>query len=192
MEVYMIAFLQKVPSKKVNRILLVAGLVIFIPLYYLNYVLVTGIMDVSTLTTLLTSFDTRVFSGIITSIAQQGQLDTLFRVYLLNIGSIIGFTCILFSVTVMIARATLPGSRLHKAAFLFPPGAVLIGLLDILSSLVFLWLSRDPGIISDLTTYFTNGAYVARILLLYMELLWILVMGVYLVARAIRKRLKSL
>ena len=49
-------------------------------------------------------------------------------------------------------------------------------------------MPKNPNIISDFTTYFINGSYVFRMILIYIEFLWIILVGIVLIIKYIRKR----
>ena len=184
----MLKYLENNPSKKLNRIFLIVGIIIFIPIYYLNYLTILKIFELNILTKLLTSFDTIFFKEIIHSIIQRGQLDDLFIVYLLNIVSTIGFALIFFSITLIIARSINTDSKIYKISFLHPLIIIVIALFDILPSIIFLILIKKPDIISDVTTYFINGSYIFRMILIYIEFLWIVLMGIFLIIKYIKRK----
>ncbi len=101
----MIEYLKKNPPKIMNRILLITGIIIFIPVYYSNYQLIIKIIDLETLNTLLISFNSDIFYKIILTIKKQGNLETLFNIYVLNMISINGFSLFTFALTLIIARS---------------------------------------------------------------------------------------
>jgi len=184
----MFNYLENNPSKKLNRIFLIIGIIIFIPIYYLNYLTILKIFELNILTKLLTSFDTSYFKETIHSISQKGQLNNLFTVYLLNIVSTIGFALIFFSITLIIARSINKASKIFKISFIHPLIVIIIALFDILPSILFLILIKNPNIISDFTTYFINGSYIFRMILIYIEFLWIILMGIFLIIKYIKRK----
>jgi len=184
----MFKYLENNPSKKLNRIFLIMGVIIFIPIYYLNYLSTLKIFELKILTKLLTSFDTGYFKEMIYSVGQRGQLDNLFTVYLLNIASTIGFALIFFSITLMIARSINRDSKIYKISFIHPVVVIIIALFDILPSILFLLLIKNPDIISDFTTYFIDGSYIFRMILIYIEFLWIVSMGIFLIIKYLKRK----
>jgi hypothetical protein len=184
----MFKILENNPSKKLNRIFLIIGILVFIPIYYLNYLTIVKIFEINILTKLLTSFDTSYFKEIIHSISQRGKLNNLFIVYLLNIISTIGFALIFFPITLIIARSINKDSKIYKIAFIHPLIVLIIALFDILPSIVFLLLTKNLNIISGFTTYFINGSYIFRMILIYIVFLWIIIMGLFLIIKYIRKK----
>lgn len=187
----MINYLSKHPSKILNRIFLIGGLLVLCPLYTLNLFLVNQVFNTETLTRLLTSFNTHIFREIILSVSQNGQLDNLFLVYIVNIITLIGFMFTFFSITIIIARSLNTNSRLYKIAFIFPILSIIIAVFDILPSIILLIVIKNMNHISDFTTYFINGSYIFRVLLLYIVFIWIIVMGIVLFVRNIRKRVQT-
>ncbi|MGC9363435.1 MAG: hypothetical protein ACP5FZ_02565 [Fidelibacterota bacterium] len=184
----MLKYLENKPSKKMNRLFLIIGIIIFIPVYYLNYLTLSKILESDVLTKLLTSFDTDYFKEVISSIGQRGQLNDFFTVYLLNIVSVIGVALILFSLTLIIARSITKDSKLYKISFIFPVIVMIIALLDILPSITFLIVIKKPDLISDFTTCFIDGSYILRSIFIYLEFLWIIVMGVFLIVKNSKKK----
>ena len=184
----MFNYLENNPSKKLNRLLLIIGIIIFIPIYYLNYQLILINFNLNILNELLTSFNTNNFKEVFHSISQKGQLNDLFVVYLLNIVSIIGFALIFFSITLIIARSINKDLKIYKLSYIPPLLVIVIALFDILPSIILLIIIKSPNIISDLTTYFISGSYILRMILIYIVFLWIIVMGIFLIMKYIRKR----
>lgn len=187
----MIKYFENHPSKKINCLLLIIGLIIFIPIYCVNYAATFKIFEPEVFTKLFTSFDTNYFKAILQSVDQKGQLNLLFKVYLLNIVSMTGFALSFFSLTIIIARSGRNDSKIYKLSFLFPVIVIIIALLDILSSIVILILIKNINFISDYTTYFINGAYISRIILCYVIFLWIIIMGILFIVKGFRKNNKQ-
>lgn len=187
----MLKYLENKPSKRMNRLFLIIGIIIFIPVYYLNYLTSTKIFEPDVLTKLLTSFDTDYFKEVFFSVSQRGQLNDLFTVYLLNIVSVIGFALIFFALTIIIARSITKDSKLSKISFIFPVIVMIIALLDILPSITFLILTKKPDVIADFTTYFINGSYVLRMVLIYIVFLWILFAGLFFLIKYIKRRMDN-
>lgn len=184
-------YLINYPSNKINRLFLIFGAGIFLPLYYLNYQNTLKVFELDTLTKLMTSFDTIYFKAIIQSISQRGQLNDLFIIYSLNIASTIGFALLFFSITLFIARSINRDAKIYKVAFIHPHIILIIALFDILSSILFLMLIKNQNFISVFTTYFINSSYLLRMILLYIEFLWIILMGIYLSIKYIKNNLKK-
>ncbi len=183
----MINYLKNKPNRKLNRLILIIGIALFCPIYYFNYHLISSLLTQNQVNELYTSFETDIFRGIIASIIQRGQLNDLLNVYLLNILSACGFMFMFFSITLIIARSVNPKSKFYQVAFLFPILSILIAVLDISASLVFLIVIRNPSIISDLTTFFINGNYVLRILLLSIVAFWVVLLGAILLIKKTHK-----
>lgn len=184
----MIKYLIKYPPKIMNRILLIIGIIIFTPVYCYNYYLISKIMNLDTLNKLLTSFNSSVFKDIILRISEQGDLETLFYIYLLNIISTVGFMLFSFSITLIVARTIKQSSRFYKISFIFPILVLIVALLDFIASILFLMISSTPNIISDFTTNTIDLCYVIRIIILYIVILWLLFIGIYLLISKIRKQ----
>lgn len=184
----MIEYLKKYPPQIINRILLIAGILLFLPVYYSNYQLIVKIIDMETLNLLMISFDKNVFTEIILTINKQGNLDTLFNIYVSNIISTTGFGLFAFALTLIIARTFKPTSIFYKAAFLFPVLVLLIAFFDFLPSILFLIIAKDTSFISDFIVYTIDFCYVIRIIILYLVIIWIFFIGIYLIIRKIKDR----
>lgn len=184
----MIDYLEHHPSKKLNRILLILGTIVFVPVYYVNYQATLKIFDLKVFTRFMTSFDTGYFREIVHAIGQRGQLDDLFTVYLRNIVSTIGFGLLFFAITLMIARSIDKDSKLYKISFLFPVIVIIIVLFDILPSIVFLLLAKNPDAVSNVTTFFINGSYIFRMILIYIVFLWMISMGIVLTIKYMKRK----
>ena len=181
-------FLKNNPNRIINRLILIIGIVLFCPIYYFNYHLISRLLTPNQVTKLYTSFETDTFREIVTSIIERGLLNDLLNVYLLNILSAFGFMFMFFSITLIIARSINSESKFYKVAFLFPILSILIAVFDISTSLLFLYLIRNPSTISDLTTFFINGNYMLRIFLLCIEVFWTILLGAILLIRYIKNR----
>ena len=187
----MIEYLKKYPTKIINRILLITGILIFIPVYYSNYQLILKIMDLETLNKLLISFNSDIFSDIILTMKQQGHLKTLFNIYVLNIISTTGFSLFAFALTLIIARTIKQTSIFYKVAFIFPILVILIAFFDFLPSIFFLIIAKDTNFISNFIVYTIDFCYVIRIIILYLEIIWIFFIGIYLIINKVRDRKKE-
>lgn len=172
--------LENNPSKKLNRVLLIIGIIIFVPFYYLNYLTILKIFDLEVLTKLLTSFDTGYFKEIFQILVQKGQLNSLFNVYILNIISTTGFALMFFSLTLIIARSINRDAKIYKVSFLFPVVVIIIAVFDILPSIIFLLIIKNQNLVSDFTTFFIDGSYIFRLFLIYVIFLWVVIMGLFL------------
>lgn len=75
-----------------------------------------------------------------------------------------------------------------KISFIFPVIVMIIALLDILPSITFLIVIQKPDLISDFTTCFIDGSYILRSIFIYLEFLWIIVMGVFLIVKNSKKK----
>ena len=145
-------------------------------------------MDLETLNTLLISFNSDIFYKFILTIKKQGNLETLFNIYVLNMISIIGFSLFTFALTLIIARTIKQTSVFYKTAFIFPILVILIVFFDFLPSILFLIITKDTSFISNLIVYTIDFCYIIRIILLYLETIWIFFTGIYLIINNIRER----
>jgi len=82
-------------------------------------------------------------------------------------------------------------SKLYKISFIFPVIVMTIALLDILPSITFLILTKKPDVIADFTTYFINGSYVLRMVLIYIVFLWIIFAGLFFLIKYIKRRIDN-
>ena len=186
----MIEYFKERPSKIINRIMLITGVLIFIPVYYSNYQLILKIMDLETLNSLLISFNSNIFSEIILTLKQQGHLKTLFNIYILNIISTTGFSLSAFAITLIIAREIRQSSIFYKVAFIFPILVLLIAFFDFVPSILFLLITQEPNLISDFIVYTIDFCYVTRIIILYVEIIWIFFIVIYIIIDKVRERKK--
>jgi len=177
----MIKLLTRFPSRKTNRLFLIAGLIVFIPAYGYNYILISKILTMNTLVKLLTCFKHDVFKEIILTINREGNINAFFKVYVLNIISIIGFMFYAFALTLSIARRIRQNSQMHKIGFIFPVLIWVVGLLDILSSLLLLYTAKNPNRISVWMVYTIDACYVSRLILLYAIIVWFILASVFLI-----------
>ena len=183
----MIEYFKHNPGKKLNRNILILGLLIFVPIY--TYIVqLFGKMGIETteFNTVWLSFDASAFEAFFKKLEDMGQLQTFIWTFNLNLISMTGFMLTFFSLSLMLARRIPEGSRLAKSAFIFPIVAIAIALLDIIPTLVFLISSSSIPTLSNVVIYTISGGYVTRVIILYMLLIWMIVSGIALLVSKIR------
>ncbi|NQV42513.1 MAG: hypothetical protein HQ506_09180 [Candidatus Marinimicrobia bacterium] len=182
----MMEYLKNNPAKKLNRNILILGLLIFVPVY--TYIVqLFGKMGVETteFNTVWLSFDASVFEEFFRKLEDLGQLQAFIWTFNLNLISMTGFMLTFFSLSLMLARRVPERSRLAKSALLFPIVAIAIALLDIIPTLVFLIASSSIPTLSNMVVYTISGGYVARVVLLYILLIWMIVAGITLLVNKV-------
>lgn len=175
------------PEKKLNRNILILGLLIFVPIY--SYILqLFGKMGIETaeFSRVWLSFDSSAFQVFFKQLQDMGQLQTFIWAFNLNLISMTGFMLTFFSFSLMLARQIPEGSRLAKSAFVFPLVAIAIALLDIIPTLVFLVSASSIPDLSLNVIYTISGGYVIRVIFLYILLIWMVVAGITLLVSKIR------
>jgi len=183
----MLTYLKNNPAKKLNRNILILGLLIFIPMY--SYIVqLFGKMGVETseFNRVWLSFDASGFEAFFMKVEEIGQLQTFIWTFNLNLISMTGFMLTFFSLSLMLARQLPDVSRLSKSAYIFPIIALAIGMLDIIPTLVFLLATSSIPTLSNGVIYTISGGYVTRVILLYTLLLWMIVAGITLLAGKVR------
>ncbi len=183
----MLAYLKTNPAKKLTRNILILGLLIFVPVY--TYIIqLFGKMGVATteFNSVWLSFDASAFKVFFLKLEDMGQLQTFIWTFNLNLISMTGFMLTFFSLSLMLARQLPEGTRLAKYSFVFPMVAIVIGVLDIIPTLVFLLSSSTIPDLSTLVIYSISGGYITRVLLLYILLLWMIIAGISLLVARIR------
>ena len=185
----MFDFLKHNPAKKLNRNILILGLLIFIPVYTYIFQLFGKMgIEASEVNLVWLSFDTRTFEAFFMQVQRLGQLETFIWTFSLNIISMTGFMFTFFALTLILARQLPESSRLSKSAYVFPIISVAIAVLDIIPTIVFLMATSDLPELSNAVVYTISGGYVARVILLYIVLLWILLTTAILFLGKLRNR----
>ncbi|MBN1290514.1 MAG: hypothetical protein JXB48_01650 [Candidatus Latescibacteria bacterium] len=179
-----LAYIKIYPSKKTTVILLICGAVLFIPVYIFNLVHGTKALDLITITNLLMAFDAGVFMSIIREIEGNAGLKALFNMYLLNIVSTFGFLLFGSALSLIIARS-IKRPVLEKIGYSVPICISFACVIDLCTSVLFLCIARDPGIVSAWMVMAVGISYVTRYLILSAALLWIAVWGTMLTVRNI-------
>lgn len=166
------------PSMQMTRWLLAMGLILFILVYsyMLSFFSEAGITT-DEFNTVWLSFDVNQFKTFIEMLDQQGNLPSFLATFKWNILSISAFMVAFYSLALIIARNLSKDSRLSKIAPIFPLFAVGIALIDILSSLLIISAGSELGQLSVLMANTISGAYVARVIPLYILLIWFIVAG---------------
>lgn len=175
------------PEKKLNRNILILGLLIFIPVY--SYIVqLFGKMGIETteFNTVWISFDPLSFKTFFLGIMDSGQLETFLWSFNLNLISMTGFLLTFFSLSLMLARQLPDSSRLAKSAYIFPVVAIAIAILDIIPTLIFLMSSSSIPTLSNWVIYTISGGYAIRVILLYILLLWMIISGITLLVSKFR------
>ena len=174
----MITALRNYPSKSSTRILLVAGLAIFIPVYaYIVRLFSQMGIDTAEFNTVWLSFDVNQFQVFLQKIIDRGQVATFLLSYKLNLISMSGFGCAFFALAIILTRTIPQASRLYKTATAFPIMAVLIAILDIFPSLLLVASASALPNLSLWVVTAISGGYLVRIILLYILLIWFAVVS---------------
>jgi len=183
----MINYLKNNPAKKLNRNILILGLLIFIPMYtYIVQIFGKMGIDTSEFNQVWLSFDISAFETFFLKVQEMGQMQTFIWSFNLNLISMTGFMLSFFSLSLMLARQLPATSRLAKSAFVFPMVALAIAVLDIIPTLIFLMASSSIPTLSTGVIYAISGGYVTRVILLYMLLIWMIVAGISLLVSKVR------
>lgn len=166
------------PSTRINRYLLIAGIVIFIPCYTFILQLFKEMgIDTTEFNTVWLSFDPGAFRNFFQKLDQGGHLSSFSWSFQMNIISMTGFMLLFFALTLMLARRVPVESRLYKTAFVFPLLPIIIGVADILPSLLLIAASGDLLHLAEWKIFTISGGYVFRVLLLYLLIIWMLIAG---------------
>jgi len=174
----MLEILKTKPSARINRYLLIVGLLIFIPCYSFIIQLFKGMgIDTTEFNTVWLSFDLTTFTNFFQKLKQGGHLPSFIRSFQLNILSMTGFTFTFFSLALMLSRRLSPESRLYKSALIFSVLPIIISLADIFPSLLLLSASGDLFNIAGWIVFTISAAYLFRVLVLYSLILWMLIVG---------------
>lgn len=188
----MITSLRNYPSKSTTRILLVAGLAIFIPVYaYIVRLFSQMGIDTAEFNTVWLSFDVNQFQIFLQKIIDQGQVATFLLSYKLNIISMSGFGCAFFALAIILTRTIPQASRLYKTATAFPVLAILIAILDIFPSLLLVASASALPNLSLWVVVTISGGYLVRVILLYILLIWFAVVSIKLVKTYYHKVVKK-
>lgn len=180
--------LKQTPSKKLTRVLLILGFAVFIPVYtyMLTYFKKLGI-DSTEYNNMLLSFDVDIFQAFIKELVSAGNLDGFLWVFQLNIVSITGFMTAFFALGLIIDRAIPAESKMNRFTFISSPLTILVAVLDILASLVFLFAGQDLVNFTQSQVNIVSLFYYARVLVLYIVILWFIIAGINLLMKRIRK-----
>jgi len=175
----MINALRNYPSKSSIRILLVAGLAVFIPVYvYIVRLFSQMGIDTAEFNTVWLSFDGNQFQIFLQSIIDRGQVSTFLLSYKLNVLSLCGFGCTFFAIAVTLTRTIPDTSRMYKTAPVFPVLAILIAILDIIPSLLLVSSASSLPHLSLWVVATISGGYLVRIIMLYILLFWFAVVSI--------------
>ena len=183
----MLAYLKNNPAKKLNRNILILGLLIFIPVYTYIFQLFGKMgIDTTEFNEVWLSFDASTFKVFFLKLEDLGQMEVFLWTFNLNLISMVGFMLTFFSLSLMLARQLPEGSRLAKSSFIFPLVAIALAVLDIIPTLVFLMASSSIPTLSNMVIFTISGGYITRVILLYTLLLWMIVAGISLLVSKIR------
>jgi hypothetical protein len=159
------------------RIWLILGLAAFVPIYAYMLSIADRIgIDFKELSQVWLSFDAGRFAAYVARIADQGRLPAFASVYYWNCVSVLGYFAAFYSLSLLIARAIDPASRLHAAARVFPPISIVIVALSDLPSMRG-WMA-----------IFIGGSYAVRVILLYVLFLWFAAAAAIIALGRMRKR----
>jgi len=180
--------LKTTPSVKLNRNIMILGLLIFIPVYtYIFQFFGKMGIETSRFNEVWISFDTNAFEAFFRNITDQGQLETFIWTFNLNLISMTGFMLLFFALSLMVARQIPVTSRLAKTAFMFPWIAIMIGILDIIPTMVFLFNASSIPTLASGVIFIISGGYMVRVIMLYGLLLWMIISGVIIFRSRIEK-----
>ncbi|NQT62163.1 MAG: hypothetical protein HQ556_04320 [Candidatus Marinimicrobia bacterium] len=183
----MLTYLKNNPPKKLNRNILILGLLIFIPVYtYIVQLFGKMGIDTAEFNGVWLSFDASAFRVFFLKLEDLGQLQGFIWTFNLNLISMTGFMLAFFALSLMLARRLPEGTRLAKSAFIFPIVAISIAVLDIIPTLVFLLASSSIPDLSNMVVYTISGGYIIRVILLYILLLWMIIAGISLFVSKVR------
>ncbi|MCF7826199.1 MAG: hypothetical protein K9M55_05925 [Candidatus Marinimicrobia bacterium] len=185
----MCQFLKHSPSKKLTRILLILGFLVFIPVYtyMLTFFKKLGI-DSTEYSNMLLSFDVGIFRAFIAELVRGDHLSQFLWVFQLNIISITGFMTAFFALGLIIDRHIAAESWLFRFTFISPLLAVLVAALDIIASLVFLFAGGDLVNITQYQVNIISLFYYVRVLVLYVVILWFIIAGIAVLLNRRRKK----
>ncbi len=183
--------LEKFPAKVTNRVLLAVGLLIFCPVYYFNAQLTLKIVNTEAMKKLYMSFNSEDFLNTLSMISQQGNEKAFLLVFILNIISTIGFLLFTFSLSIIVIRAINDRKIIKALSRLSPKIVFIITALDLVSSVLFILILKNVNILSNLTVFIIDGAYILRVFLLYLLIIWFIFILIYLIIAKKRKILKS-
>ncbi|MBC8375084.1 MAG: hypothetical protein H8E26_03495 [FCB group bacterium] len=183
----MLTYLKNNPTKKLNRNILILGLLIFVPVYtYIIQLFGKMGIDTAEFNEVWLSFDASVFKVFFLKLEDLGQLQGFIWTFNLNLISMTGFMLSFFALSLMLARQLPEGTRLAKSAFIFPIVAISIAILDIIPTLVFLIASSSIPDLSNMVVYTISGGYIIRVILLYILVLWMIVAGISLLVSKVK------
>ena len=181
--------LKKYPSPLITRIILISGLLILLPLYmYLLYRFSTMNIDSTRFSMIWFSLNESEVADFLKQIELQNNTGEFIFTYQLNILSLIGFICTFFSLLLIIARHIPSSSGLYKPAFIFVLLAPVIGILDIIFSIILLAVLTNIIHLSSWIMYCNGINYIIRIILIYITFIWIIIAIIYFISRAIVKK----
>jgi hypothetical protein len=181
-------YLTNKPSKRITWILLVIGLVVFVPIYsYMLKLFKVMNIDSREFQHVMTWFNGDAYRDFSLHLEEGGHLQTFIWTYWLNILSVTGFMLGVFSITLLIAR-NIKAAVLAKVAFVFPILPPIIAILDIFPSLLIISVGKDLPTISDSLVYIIDACYIVRIILVDLTLFWIVIAIIYLIIQQIRNK----
>lgn len=175
------AYLLEKPSQKATRLFLISGAALFLPIYLINYLLIIQILDINTLSKLLTIVNKVFLQNMIHKLVQKGQLEYLCRSYILNIVASIAFGLFLFSLNLIIARFISHNFKTDKNLFKPPKLTIFVVIFDILPSTVFLMIIQNPDYIRKEIILLINVSFFLKMIFLGPLLLWLLITGLILI-----------
>lgn len=159
--------------------MLIAGIIIFAAVY--TYILsLFNKMGIATaeFNQVWLSFDVATFETFLQKLQAEGHLRTFVWSFSLNVISMVGFLFTFFALTLMLARRIPEKSKLARIAYAFPVISILIGVLDIIPSLLFTMAASKLPEISPTLVNIISGGYVSRVILLYALMLWMIIAGI--------------
>jgi len=169
----MIRIFETRPAKVTTRILALVGVAIFAILYTsMLRMFGSAGLEIQKFNQVWTSFDLDVFKQYMIDITEGDHTDTFLTIFKVNVFSMSSFALGLFMLGLLTARRISEASKLRATAFYIPWLAVLVGLLDIVPSLVLLSAASDLVNIADWKIHMIFWGYIIRVIFLYIVLIW--------------------
>jgi len=175
----MSAFLRESPSSTMTRVMLFAGLTVFIVMYsyILNQFKSIGV-EPETFSKVWLSFDVATFHNFLSGLQDQGHLRKFVWCFSLNVVSMTGFLFTFFALNLLLARQLPESSKLARVAYGFPVISILIAVMDIIPSLLFTMEATHLPAIRPHVVNLISGGYMGRVILLYVLIIWMIVAGI--------------
>jgi hypothetical protein len=170
MEKNMNSFFDSKPSNRIIRLLIIIGIITFLPLYLYIANRTMEIVNINLMNKMYLSFNINDFSNVIFTISSQHNDNKLAIVYFQTLISTIGFFLCSFSLSVIIIRS--PNHKLKRISRIFPIITFIITVFDIATSIIMIAILQKIITINIYIIIIIDLAYIIRVLLLYSTILW--------------------